>query len=329
MIRRFLRYLRHQSRLLPIRIRKRIEDRRKWRRLGNRVPRDVVERVKEHKAATAKLRSTYVHDPKLGVVVTSFNQLWNVPTLADRLLANPHVSEVIVSDDGSIDGSLEAWVSRLVGPNHFLVRSNDLHEIRSLDRAVRLCRADIVCVIQDDDVVPGDDWAAQALDLFNRHPRLAVLGGFMAFTDAPGYDPPAVGPSLLFTGTATTDSADFRFVPTVSIGPYYVRAAYYAECGGFDINFSDPGQAGVGFDEEFALRAWLNDWQVGYLHQAFKTGVPGEYDYGAGGTFLYGAETERTTHDRENKARIAEIYAPHHDHIMDLVRTSNEQLFTS
>lgn len=326
MIGRFLRFLSHEIRLVPIRMRKQAEERAKWRRVGRRVPADVIKQVKEGKAAGARLRATYVHAPRLGIVVTSFNQRWNVDQLADHLLDNPHISEVVVSEDGSIDGSLDAWVSRLVGPNHFLVRSNDLHEIRSLDRAIRLCRAEIICVIQDDDTVPGHDWAAQALALFDRHPRLGVLGGFMAYTDAPGYDLAATGPSLLFTSTATRDTGDFRFVPTVCVGPYYVRASCYSECGGFDTSFSDPGQAGVGFDEEFGLRTWLHGWQVGYVHQPFKTGVPGEYDFGAGGTFIYGAEGERTTHDTENKLKIAEIYAPHHDQIMAAVRNSNQGL---
>jgi hypothetical protein len=298
----------------------------KWRRIDRRVPDDIVERVRAHKAATAAARATYVHDPRLGVVVTSFNQRWNVDALADRLLHNPHVDEVVVSEDGSLDGSHEAWMARLAGPNHFLISSNDLHEIRSLDRAVRLSRAEIICIIQDDDVVPDDDWAARALRLFERHDRLGVLGGFMAYSDAPRFDPQSLEPSLAFIATSTTEGGEFRFVPTVAIGPYYLRARCYEECGGFDPAFSDPGQAGVGFDEEFGLRAWLKGWQTGFLHQPFKTGTPGEYNFGSGGTFLYGDVSERTTHDVENKERIARAYAPHYETIMNAVRSSNEHL---
>ena len=115
---------------------------------------------------------------------------------------------------------------------------------------------------------------------------------------------------------------DFRFVPTVSIGPYYVRSSCYEECGGFDTNFSAPGQAGVGFDEEFGLRAWLRGWKVGYFHQPFKTGMKGKYE-GTGGTFLFGEASERTTHDLNNKRRIALMYGKYHDEIVEAVRQSN------
>jgi hypothetical protein len=299
----------------------------RWRRLDTRVPDEVVARVKARKAAGAALRASYAHDPRLAVVVTSFNQVWNVHTLADRLLANPHVDEIVVCEDGSLDGSLEAWVSRLIVPNGFVIRSNDLHEIRSLDRAFRLSRAEVLCVIQDDDVVPEDpSWAAEALALFDAHPRLGVLGGFQARLEAPTAEEAGAAPGDPLPDSSTRAAGPFRFVPTVCIGPYYVRSRCYDECGGFDTAYSEPGQAGVGFDEEFALRAWLRGWQVGYLHQPFKTGVEGGYDLGAGGTFLYGEPTERTEHARANGRRVVQTYAPHHDAIMEAVRAGNARL---
>jgi hypothetical protein len=325
-IARLVKLIQNAIRVRILQVKQRVQDRFKWRRIRRRVPPQVVAEVKHLKEATAKARSAYDHEPRLGVVVTSYNQLWNVNSLADGLLNNTRVTEVVVSEDGSIDGSLEAWLERLVGPNHFLIRSNDLHEIRSLDRAIRLCRAEIVCIIQDDDVIPREDWAGVALELFDLHPRMGVLGGFMAYTDAPGFDPSSQEPSLSFISTSTKDSTGFRFVPTVSIGPYYVRANCYQDAGGFDVAYSSPGQAGVGFDEEFGLRAWLRGWQVGYLHQAFKTGIPGQYDFGAGGTALYGGKSERTTHDEANKRMLAATYASHHDLIMAAVRESNERL---
>lgn len=305
----------------------RIEEYARWRRIDTRVSSDVVDQVKAQKAARAALRETYTHHPRLGVIVTSFNQLWNIPNLADGLLSNPDIAEVVVCEDGSSDGSLDAWVARLTGPNHLLVRSNDLHEIRSLDRAFRLSRAEILCVIQDDDVVPEDPaWAAEVLAQFEAHPRLGVVGGFRAYLNAPGYEDDSTEPSLSFVGSRLEQAGPFRFVPTVSIGPYWVRASCYAELGGFDTAYSAPGQAGVGFDEEFALRAWTRGWQVGFLHQPFKTGVEGEYHYGSGGTFLYGEADERTEHDIANKRRIAATYAPHHDDIMAAVRAANAQI---
>ena len=47
-------------------------------------------------------------------------------------------------------------MSYLDRPNDFLIHSNDLHEIRILDRAIRFARAEIVCLVQDDDLIPRD-----------------------------------------------------------------------------------------------------------------------------------------------------------------------------
>ena len=305
------------AKLVPRRMWPRIERYARLRRIETSVPADVIAQVKAQKATSGDLRNTYEHNPQFGVIVTSFNQLWNVRPLAQRLRENQDISEIVVCEDGSIDGSLDAWVSCLNGPNHFVVRSNDLHEIRSLDRAFRLCRSDILCIVQDDDVIPEDSaWAMEALDLFDRYPRLGVLGGFMAYQQPPANSPEGGEPDLSFLRSTIFKGDDFRFVPTVAIGPYYVRSSCYKECGGFDTNFSAPGQAGVGFDEEFGLRAWIHGWQVGYLHQPFKTGVKG-------GTFLFGEASERTTHDRNNKRRIASMYGKYHDEIVEAVRRSN------
>ena len=316
--------------LVPLSTWDRIERVAKRQRLGSRVPDEVVANVKAKKEASKSLRDGYRHDPRLAAIVTSFNQVWNVEQLAERLVSNEFVEEIVVSEDGSLDGSLESWVSRLEGPNHFVVRSNDLHEIRGLDRSIRLSRAEVKCIIQDDDVVPvGDQWAADAMALFDAHPRLGVLGGFFAFVQPP--EPPGVDgePNLSFWSTALNDSDSFRFVATVSVGPYYVRSECYESCGGFDTAFSAPGQAGVGFDEEFCLRAWRHGWQVGYLPQPFKTGEQGGYDFGAGGTFLYGDADERTTHDVNNKRLYAAMHGPFHDEIAEAIRRSNDELVRS
>ena len=101
---------------------------------------ELVTKVKAHKKALKRSGGVYNHNPRLAVIITSFNQCWNIPSIAERLLRNRNVSEIIVCEDGSIDGSLELWLSLLSGRNHFVIRSNDLHEIRTLDRALRLTK---------------------------------------------------------------------------------------------------------------------------------------------------------------------------------------------
>ena len=167
----------------------------------------------EYKARRQAEAASYREKPTLAFLVHSFNRVGNIEQLVDgiRRLGD---YELIVCDDGSIDGSHEKWRSYLDRPNDFLVRSNDLHEIRILDRALRFSRADIVCLVQDDDLIPADDeWLTEALASFEALPDLAILGGFMGFQGFhpdPGKASPLWGPGA------------FRFVHHVNIGPYFL-----------------------------------------------------------------------------------------------------------
>jgi hypothetical protein len=126
----------------------------------------VVASVKASKTRRRDSGVRYHEHPRVAFVVHSFNRVSNVDHLAGRL-AELGDHEVIICEDGSLDGSHERWMSYLQRPNDFLIHSNDLHEIRILDRAIRFTPAEIVCVVQDDDRIPcGTDWLDDALALF-------------------------------------------------------------------------------------------------------------------------------------------------------------------
>ncbi|MDQ3811914.1 MAG: glycosyltransferase family 2 protein [Chloroflexota bacterium] len=217
--------------------------------------------------------------------------------------------ELIVCEDGSVDGSHEKWMSYLDQPNDFLIHSNDLHEIRVLDRAIRFARAEIVCIVQDDDLIPPETaWLASALEHFDRYPRLAIVGGFMGFASFhpdPKHARPIWGP------------APFQFVQHVNIGPYFVRKHAYEALGGWDFRFSKPGEPGICFDSELCLRAWLHGYHVGYSFVPFK-GPPGHYALN-GGTVLFSSDARRRNQLRNQRAIYA-IYQAHTERIDRLVR---------
>jgi glycosyltransferase involved in cell wall biosynthesis len=145
------------------------------------VDRAMIERVNAEKARRRSSANGYQDRPRLAFIVHSFNRISNIEQLVDGLRGlGEH--ELIVCEDGSLDGSRERWMSYLDRPNDFLILSNDLHEIRILDRAIRFARSDIVCLVQDDDLIPREtNWLDAALGYFTDHPGLAILGGFQGY----------------------------------------------------------------------------------------------------------------------------------------------------
>jgi glycosyltransferase involved in cell wall biosynthesis len=275
---------------------------------------DVIDRVKAYKARVRSSSVPYRDRSRLAFIVQSFNRLANI----DQLLAGLRQlgeHELIVCEDGSLDGSHDKWLALLDRPNDFLIHSNDLHEIRILDRAIRFARADIICVVQDDDRIPRDTgWLEAALTPFDTSPQLAILGGFMgyrSFHPDPKRLQPLWGP------------APFQFVHHVNIGPYFIRQQHYEALGGWDYAFSRVGEPGICFDSELCLRAWLHGYQVGYRFVPFK-GPAGHYAPD-GGTVLFSGPVRRRNEVR-NHQRIYELYAKHARRHNRLVREANRTL---
>lgn len=280
-----------------------------WRLLL-RPRRTTIERIKLRKAGQRLLGRPYVEFPTVSVVVQSFNQVRNINFLESRL-RRTRADELIVCEDGSIDGSHEEWMRRLTNPNDFLLHSNDIHEIRSYGRAIAYARGEIVCLMQDDDRPPKDGaWLEEALELFAQYPKLAVLGGWCGFNDyflveynAP-WLPQGVG-AIPFSDPKT--GLPFVFVENVNIGPYLLRKRVFDELGGFDLRFSPPGEPGITFEAEFCYRAWKHDYQVALTDIPVKLETGAEGYIFPGGTFLWG-ENERAHNEQINKALIADMY---------------------
>lgn len=278
------------------------------------VPEEVIARVKAEKARRRALGRRYVDFPRIGFVVQSFNRAANIANLYEGLSAIEE-RDLIVCDDGSIDGSRAEWMKRLDAPNDFMILSNDLHEIRVLDRAIRFSRADIVCIVQDDDTIPRDPgWVHEALARFDRHPELAVLGGFMGFRAARN----GSGELEVLWGPQP-----FTFALHVNIGPYFVRRAAYEALGGWDYAYSRVGEPGICFDNELCFRAWQSGYRVAYRFVPFK-GAPGCYTCD-GGTALFGG-TRRRINMRRNLRAIERTYGATEDALNALVEAANAEL---
>lgn len=288
----------------------------------------TINQIKARKEQRSRANVQHLETPSCSVIVQSFNQVRNVPVLESRLRATS-MQELIVCEDGSLDGSHEAWLKLLVNPNDFLLHSNDLHEIRTYNRAIGMAHGAIVCLMQDDDRPPSDGtWLDQALDLFDRYPRLAVLGGWCGFDqyfdieyNAPWL--PSGENAIPFLDPPT--GRPLAFVENVNIGPYFVRKRVFDDLGGFDLRFSGVGEPGITFESEFCYRAWRAGYQVALTDIPVKQ-TAGTVGYILpGGTSMWGNQA-RIRNERANKQLISRLYDDDLPAIQSAVRTSNQAL---
>ena len=224
---------------------------------------ELKQKIKERKEYLKNVGVSYKENPKLSVIVTSFNQHQNINLLCSSLRDNSDVDEIIICEDGSIDGSLEDWDKLLDHPNDFILRSNDLHEIRSTDRAISFSRGEICCIIQDDDKPRDPSWTSEALEEFERDEKLGVLGGMCGWTN---FFDNAVCCTEDFHRPSLKDGKKFSYVDHVNVGPFFIRKKFFEEVGGWDFKISKPGEMGMGFDHEICYRMWDHGFHVGHYY---------------------------------------------------------------
>lgn len=259
--------------------------------------------VKARKAAMDKevrsLGLKHSLHPNVCCIVQSFNNVGNVHNVISGV-RKTCAEELILCEDGSIDGTLWTAVSRMLRPNDVVIRTNDVHELRAYDRAIRGSAAEFVCLLQDDDQLPADgSWLAELLGYFDEHPDLGIVGGFFAEM---GDGKTVWGPYYFEKGKRTKRARqDFCFVACAGVGPFVFRKSCYEAIGGFDFNFAkEAGLPSPFFDYDLCFRAWKAGYSVGYRYIQLSSLPPGMYDQG-GGTFLYGAET-RKSQESNNQA---------------------------
>jgi len=230
-------------------------------------------------------KSTYDESPHVSAIVQSFNKRRNIKKIVDRLRSSG-IDEIILIDDGSIDGSTRKAKSLLKNPNEFVIRSNDLHEVIMYKRAIRFSSGELVCLLQDDDFPPNDPgWVNKAKGLFQEHPKLLVLGGKRGqHLEVPDPIPPSGNAEYTRAGAVAGKpgvnkyevietpsfidpslNVSFEFVSCVHRAPMFIRRKQFLEMGSIDLEFA-PFQCD---DIDFCIRAWKNGYKVGLFTPNF------------------------------------------------------------
>jgi glycosyltransferase involved in cell wall biosynthesis len=261
-----------------------------------------AKRVTQRPATVATL--PYNDTPRVSAVVQLFNKRQNIEAIVAGLLSAP-IDEIIVLDDGSSDGSIDVLPGLLTGKNHFVIRSNDIFEVRTYHRALDFARGEFVALLQDDDIPPMDGaWVRDAIDLFDRHPRLAVLGGrdalelFLKDPSASADPPNPIGYRAINQRDGHRIDIPFAFAQVVNRAPILLRRQPIREIGGIDLAFA-PFQCD---DVDLCLRAWKAGLQVGFYATGFVR------DVGMGGMRLFNAD-KMGPQSRKNWGIIFDRYA--------------------
>lgn len=244
--------------------------------------RHVGTAVRTARAKRRRARQRYFDAPEITLILQCFNKAHQARRLFRSLRASG-AEELIVIDDGSVDGSLRLWSRLLDRPNEFLLRCNDIYEVRTYDRALRFARGHLVCLLQDDDLPPtSPSWLLSARALFAAYPELAVLGGRVGMHVLP-LDGQSGGPEarsrrvdgveiaryLVDAGPRYRDprtGLDFHHTCTVNRAPMILRREAVLALGGIDQAFA-PFQCD---DVDLCLRTWRAGYRVGLFDSGFR-----------------------------------------------------------
>lgn len=261
----------------------------------------AVQRVRAEMDCGCDLPAVYEpHDaPTVCAIIQSFDREQNVEKIAGAPINNSAIQEIVICEDGSSDDSLEKWTEQLRDAKHFIVISNNLHEVRCYNRAMRLSDADYFILMQDDDrpmdITTDDDeantattnnWVTHALMLFDADPKLGILSGFIGqlWSEDVGFE----------FGEQTSDHGGLRggktyripFLSSRTLNPFmycecawaaplFIRAEALHRVGGLDVGLFGAGEPGVWQDCVLSYAAWTAGWRVGVYDSRFHRGIGG------------------------------------------------------
>lgn len=266
----------------------------------------VVQQKKNHASWEAK---GYRNEPSVSFVIQSHNKSLQICHILPKLRQYKD-AEIIVIDDGSSMEHTKRLTEALTGANEFLLRANDLFENVTYDKALRLANGKYVALMQDDDDFEDVSWVTEAIALFERHPKMVILGGKWAL-NVKFHPEQEKG-----CGTKREMSdAKFRFVDAVNRAPMWIRKDLYEQhLHHIDFRFA-PFQYD---DDEICLRSWQLGLQVGWYDAKFQSLT-------AGGMRLWNSEFTKEQMERNGKL-LYQLYADKMNNIAIQVEKSNQEL---
>ena len=266
----------------------------------------VAQQKKSHATWVAK---GYKNEPLVTFVIQSHNKSLQVCHILPKLRMMKD-AEIIVIDDGSSKEHTDRLVSELTGANELMIRSNDLFENVTYDKAIRMANGKYIALMQDDDDFNDISWTEEAVRLFEKYPKMVILGGKW------GLDV-QFDPANQKGCGKRQDMGDskFQFVHAVNRAPMWINKPLYEQhLHHIDFRFA-PFQYD---DDELCLRSWLNGLQVGWYDAQF-------FSLTSGGMRLWNSAFTQEQMERNGKL-LFQLYADKMAGITQQVEASNKTL---
>jgi hypothetical protein len=216
--------------------------------------------------------------------------------------------EVLINDDSATE--IQEWHEALKQIPNAIVCAGNVHEIRGYNRLALMSRAQIVAVIQDDDLPPTEpNWLIQAEDNFYEHKKLALIAGLVGQIQG-GPDTGRWGKQrgrhVKQIPYYDSKGRPFMFVSWANIGPFVLKRDAFLSSGMFHDSYSCRGDPGIGFDYEYGIRLWRNNREVALQIMQFR------YHVGASRTSGTRSSTNMKTRRDNIESRNTKLI--HHVH---------------
>ena len=256
----------------------------------------------------------YTKEPLVSIIIQSHNKSVQIAHILPKLREYGHErTEIIVIDDGSSAEHTQRLAAALTGANEFLIRANDLYENITYDKCLRFANGRYVALIQDDDDIDDAAWIHRAVELFEKHPKMVILGGKGGLDIAFEDDRQWAHGGKDQTGGENTEK-DFCFVTAVNRAPMWIRRDLYKK----HLKHIDFRFAPFQFDDyEICARAWLCGLQVGWYPARFKS-------LSTGGMRIWNNQFTKEQSEKNGKL-LYKLYADRRDELKKAVETANRE----
>jgi hypothetical protein len=269
--------------------------------------------VINHKKQLATVSHDFINYPDTAFIFQTFNKSQNITRILKPFIG-AKAKTIILFADGCVDSSATIAHRQLQGPNHFVIQSNDTHEIRNYRLGVILAKSlfcEYAVLLQDDDVYSDGIlcWIMAARRAMDEDPLIAVIGGAGGanydagkcrvtdnkLTQVPfeawhedgnqGFRLGEYQSMSVSDAKPSIDGSSRAFVATVSRAPQIIRISSALELGFFPSHL-EPFQ----YDDDYnCLMAWSKGHKILHMPTSCKTG-----NVGVGGMRLYNSVTRNS-----------------------------------